>query len=102
MAIGLTLRNPASFKELFEVAEFIPKSWSFGYDGVAHLDGLGDDLVEIGWQPKNLRPGSRVGLLVDNGEVSLYQDDEEKFVSPEEVPIDSHLYPFVDLLGGTC
>merc|ERR1712232_173808 len=101
--MGVTLENPRSFKEPFFIAEEVPRSWSFGYDGSAHVDGK-EDLIEISWEPKELKNGDRVGLLVDNdGAASIYVNDinvtSQDKVMKCGIPVSVDLYPIIDLLG---
>jgi hypothetical protein len=99
LAIGVTLFNPQCFKEPFDIAEEVPRSWSFGYDGQAHVDGK-EEMVEIPWKPNQLKKGDRVSLLVaHDGAAHVYVNDIEVTSMKCDIPVDLDMYPIVDLLG---
>jgi hypothetical protein len=104
LVLGVTLENPEGIDIVdLDIAELVPRSWSFGYDGAAHLDGQ-DELVTISWQPKELKNGDRVGLLVDHdGAASIYVNNvnvtSQDKVMKCGIPVSVDLYPIIDLLG---
>jgi len=101
LVIGVTTFDPLTAKEIYEVANMVPDSWSLGYDGSAQIDDE-EDMRDISWQPNLLKKGDTVGLLVRSDGLVLYQNG----VQVEEVkcgnsPAGKPLYPMIDLLGGT-
>lgn len=101
LVVGVTTKDPRVFgSSTFQVAEEVPSSWSFGYDGAAHIDGQ-EDLVDIKWQPQLCRTGDRVGLLVATGKIIIYLNDSVVEEMPCSIPGGAQLYAIVDLLGAS-
>mmetsp|Transcript_41724 Transcript_41724/g.78023 ORF Transcript_41724/g.78023 Transcript_41724/m.78023 type:complete len:473 (-) Transcript_41724:158-1576(-) len=101
IAIGVTPALPSPYDDPVEIAEAVPRSWSMGYDGRAHIDGNAN-MIPIPWDGRHLRVDDRVGILVTSrGEAWILENGEPKASLPARVPTGVPLYAFVDLLGNT-
>jgi hypothetical protein len=105
LAIGVTTRDPTIFDQGVEDGAMVPDSWSLGYDGSAfynRLESFVNERLEIPWQPKHLRTGDRVGLLVHSDGLAVYQNHVlVADVQISDMPVGKPLFPFVDLMGCT-
>eukprot|EP00928_Gymnodinium_smaydae_P100588 TRINITY_DN9901_c0_g1_i4.p1 TRINITY_DN9901_c0_g1~~TRINITY_DN9901_c0_g1_i4.p1 ORF type:complete len:573 (+),score=111.36 TRINITY_DN9901_c0_g1_i4:1717-3435(+) len=100
LVLGVTSDDPQTFQDVFEVAEHVPNSWTFGYDGQMKLKGK--DMEPTDFLPQDLEAGDRVGLMVTReGEFILHVNGQVAVRCHGDVPKGAVLYPFVDLLGGT-
>jgi len=101
LVIGVTTVLPALDSKLPEVADTLPHSWSYGYDGEARTS-TSKHMVKIGWNPRHLKPGDFVGLNIRPfGKPQLVLNRRHVIDLPGTVPPSMPLYGFVDLLGGT-
>jgi hypothetical protein len=103
LVLGITVEKPSPAFGVLTVADEVPDSWTIGYSGLAKA--LGSDMMEIGWNPKDLQKGDRAGLLVtDLGGVWVVENGDLTERHPINVHPDdtSALYPFVDLLGNAA
>jgi len=99
LVLGVTTMLPDPQIEPALVADEVARSWSVGYNGSAHVDGL-DDLVPVSWCPKDLQEGDSVGFLVtSSGEAREVVNGRVVATLPGRVPTDKPLFGFVDLLG---
>merc|ERR1712046_340785 len=97
LVIGITSINPSTFNDPFMVAEEVPSSWSFGYDG--RMFKL-DVEEEITWNPAKLAKDDHVGLLLTpTGAAHVYVNGHVVVDTPLDIPKGSNLYGFIDLLG---
>lgn len=97
VAVGLPSALPA---EPYATCEEVPKSFCYGFDGMAHRHDM-EDMIPIDWSPENLEIGDAVGILVTpqrvmqlivNGVLEAHVIDGV----PEE-----ELFPLVELMGNT-
>lgn len=101
LVLGFCSKLPASLDELPELAEGLPSSWSYGYDGCARVDGI-EGMLPIAWNPKHLHIGDRVGLLAQADRPPLlFINRETRYSLPGRVHMGEPLHAFVDLLGNT-
>eukprot|EP00929_Paragymnodinium_shiwhaense_P011740 TRINITY_DN11795_c0_g1_i2.p1 TRINITY_DN11795_c0_g1~~TRINITY_DN11795_c0_g1_i2.p1 ORF type:complete len:1567 (+),score=451.44 TRINITY_DN11795_c0_g1_i2:90-4790(+) len=109
LVVGVTTADPSTLTDNqlddMMVADAVPDSWSFGYDGRAKKMGS-EEMLEINWQPSELNPGNSVGLLVTpNGDVIIYQNAVQVAQESFGLPVGGYLssakpfFPFIDLLG---
>eukprot|EP00928_Gymnodinium_smaydae_P099482 TRINITY_DN9508_c0_g1_i2.p1 TRINITY_DN9508_c0_g1~~TRINITY_DN9508_c0_g1_i2.p1 ORF type:complete len:238 (+),score=40.02 TRINITY_DN9508_c0_g1_i2:537-1250(+) len=101
LAIGVTSMPPKSADEIPVMSCDLPASWSYGYDGSASVDGC-PDMLPISWNPKHLRAGEKVGLLIAaNGELELFLNRSSVAKLPGSAPPEDNLTAFVDIIGNT-
>jgi hypothetical protein len=101
LAIGFTTLDPHTLTETYEVANMVQDSWTLGYDGQVQIDGE-TDMRDIKWQPKLLKAGDRVGLLVRPDGIAVLQNGVQvDEVLCGNIPAGKALYPVIDLIGGT-
>eukprot|EP00927_Polykrikos_kofoidii_P044100 TRINITY_DN38158_c0_g1_i1.p1 TRINITY_DN38158_c0_g1~~TRINITY_DN38158_c0_g1_i1.p1 ORF type:complete len:938 (+),score=145.21 TRINITY_DN38158_c0_g1_i1:55-2814(+) len=109
IAIGVTTQLPPASAIPFDCADLVPRSWSVGFDGHAHVDGEAG-LVPIDWKPRRLLVGDRVGVLVTasggfrlfvNGETKVRIASASLAASVVGANKDVPLFAVVDLLGNT-
>ncbi|CAK9051372.1 NHR domain-containing protein [Durusdinium trenchii] len=104
---GLTLGVTATAPDALPLnnspatVEHIPETWSLGYDGQM-WDCKSGTLTQVDWDPRSLREGDSVGLLVtaSEGELIIFRNGTAVCAGPRGIPVASReLYPVVDLLG---
>ncbi|CAE7029891.1 neurl4, partial [Symbiodinium sp. CCMP2456] len=99
LTLGVTTVLPQEIPEPFVTADDVPNSYCFGFDGKAVLPDS-DDPIDTGWNPKDVRVGDRVGLLVTpRGEGQVFHNGEAKVTGVLGLPVGAPLFPIVDLLG---
>eukprot|EP00439_Symbiodinium_sp_Y106_P030723 s2626_g3.t1 len=99
LTLGVTTALPQEIPEPFVTADDVPNSYCFGFDGKAVLPDS-DDPIDTGWNPKDVRVGDRVGLLVTpQGEGQVFRNGEAKVSGVLGLPVGVPLFPIVDLLG---
>ncbi|CAK0801992.1 unnamed protein product, partial [Prorocentrum cordatum] len=66
LTLGVTATAPAGVRLDPPTAEHIPETWAMGYDGQM-WDPVAQQLSPIDWDPRCLREGDTVGVLVTGG-----------------------------------
>merc|ERR1711964_39546 len=95
MVIGVTTQLPDPSLQLPLVADEVGNSWSLGYDGRAHVDG-GEEMIPINWNPKDLKVGDAVGLLIrGNGDAQVFVNRILVATLPGKVATGDPLYGFI-------
>jgi len=107
LGIGVTASNPVGLKRVPDKAWRVPSTSVVGYWGCVFLDGT-EHRTE--WRSDNLRPGSRVGLLVTkaSGDIIVFADGEPVVKIEAAIPCTGKgvsteplLYPVVDVFAAT-
>merc|ERR1712079_413212 len=99
--IGVTATDPSLVHTNPETAERIPQTWCIGYDGQM-WDAATSNLSTISWDPRCLKEGDTIGVLVTRleGELLVFHNGRACCPGPRGIPIgDSPLFAVVDLLG---
>ncbi|CAK9034337.1 unnamed protein product [Durusdinium trenchii] len=99
--LGVALKLPmARPKEPYATCEEVPRSFCYGFDGMAHRCDR-EDLEAIDWSPVDLEVGDVVGILVTKqGVMQLIVNGILEVFSIDGLP-DQDLFPLVELMGNT-
>jgi len=99
LTLGVTLSLPSDSDAAAETADDVAESWSIGFDGCAHIDGV-NEMVEVDWHPEELQKGDVVGFVVlPSGEAHVHVNGRRTVSLPGVVAVGKPLYGLVDLLG---
>lgn len=102
LTIGVTATTPeAAARCEPATAEHLPHTWTVGYDGQLWDACLGE-LSSVDWDPRCLRGGDTVGVLVtrSEGELLIFRNGVACCPGPRGIPVGlCPLYAVVDLLG---
>eukprot|EP00971_Amphidinium_carterae_P217081 4309407-Amphidinium_carterae.1 len=99
LTLGVTTALPNPGESHPDTADDILESWSIGFDGCAHVDGV-DEMLAVSWNPADLRNGDTVGFVVlSSGEAYVRVNGKRTVDLPATVRVGCPLYGFIDLLG---
>jgi Neuralized/IQ calmodulin-binding motif len=73
-------------------------SWLLGFDGKYYSNGK---FVESPWCGNTLKEGDKVGLLMINGDLLLFVNEEIVCEIDAKIPSDLIMHAVIDLIGGT-
>eukprot|EP00435_Cladocopium_sp_Y103_P040210 s880_g10.t3 len=97
VAVGLPSALPT---EPYATCEEVPKSFCYGFDGMAHRHDM-EDMIPIDWSPENLEIGDAVGILVTpQGVMQLIVNGVLEAHAIDGLP-EEELFPLVELMGNT-
>jgi len=100
LTIGFTSLRPTDPSQMPDICDGLPgDSWLAGFDGEAFSSSKGD-FEDIGWNPKTLKAGDRLGALViyPAGDLVLLVNGGVVAEGPSGVPR-APLFGVVDLIG---
>merc|ERR1711957_590104 len=101
LTIGVTATDPSTVQEVPATVEHIPHTWTVGYDGQM-WDAESCTLSMIDWDPRSLKQGDVVGVLItlSEGELIVFQNGVACCPGPRGIPAATKpLFAVVDLLG---
>jgi len=101
LTVGVTATEPGLMQAVPKSAERIPETWAVGFDGQM-WDPATSTLSQVGWDPRSLRQGDTLGVLVtlSEGELLIFQNGVACCPGPRGIPVSTRpLFAVVDLLG---
>jgi len=101
LTVGVTATDPSQIGPFPVTAEHVPMTWMVGYDG-RMWDATKAELGDVDWDPRCLREGDTVGVLVTLSECELlvFHNGVACCPGPRGIPVHSGpMFAVVDLLG---